>query len=246
MRAIAIWEALGAFDAVFAAEAAFQVSESAQHQGVGRQHRETYVKLLISKTDKSMRRFEDAFLRTLRVVGSWLQAPSSSSASGDDDDGDDGESHETLLAHFLLSSFLLEVVHLFLSNNAVRDWIAHSETYLGILDLMKKMLDYGLGSVLRERVYAAPPSPPSGPTTPGAGVYNPFASVSAAPSTYSSTLSGAGAAVSLSDLVKQLETHRTSLRDVTSKIQFPITVDKVNKLCESISYLLLQQMVGGF
>jgi hypothetical protein len=241
VRSIAIWEALGAFDAVFAAEAGFQVSESAQHQGVGRQHREAYVKLLISKTDKSMRRFEDAFLRTLRVVGSWLQAPSSS--SGDDDDG---ESHETLLAHFLLSSFLLEVVHLFLSNNAVRDWIAHSETYLGILDLMKKMLDYGLGSVLREPVYAAAPSSSSGPTTPGAGVYNPFASASAAPSVYSSTLSGAGAGVSLSDLVKQLETHRTSLRDVTSKIQFPITVDKVNKLCESISYLLLQQMVGGF
>ena len=244
MRAIAIWEALGAFDAVFATEAAFQVSESAQHQGVGRQHRETYVKLLISKTDKSMRRFEDAFLRTLRVVGSWLQAPSSSSASRDDDDGEDGESHETLLSHFLLSSFLLEVVHLFLSNNAVRDWIAHSETYLGILDLMKKMLDYGLGSVLRERVYVAAPS--SSSTTPGAGVYNPFASTSAAPSAYSSTLPGVGAAVSLSDLVKQLETHRTSLRDVTSKIQFPITVDKVNKLCESISYLLLQQMVGGF
>ena len=228
MRAIAIWEALGAFDAVFATEAGFQVSESAQHQGVGRQHRETYVKLLISKTDKSMRRFEDAFLRTLRVVGSWLQAPSSSSASGDDD-GDDGESHETLLAHFLLSSFLLEVAHLFLSNNALRDWIAHSETHLGILDLMK-MLDYGLESVLRERVYAAAaPSSSSGPATPGAGVYNPLVS-----------------AVSLSDLVKQLETHRTSVRDVTSKIQFPITVDKLNKLCGSMSYLLLQQMVGGF
>lgn len=241
VRAIAIWETLGAFDAVFAAEAGFQVSESAQHQGVGRQHREAYVKLLISKTDKSMRRFEDAFLRTLRVVGSWLQAPSSSSSG--DDDGDDQESHETLLAHFLLSSFLLEVVHLFLSNNVVRDWIAHSETYLGILDLMKKMLDYGLGSVLREPLYATAPSTM---TTPGAGVYNPFASTSAAPSVYSSTLPGAGAGVSLSDLVKQLETHRTSLRDVTSKIQFPITVDKVNKLCESISYLLLQQMVGGF
>jgi len=35
-----------------------------------------------------------------------------------DGDGDDGEFHETLLAHFLLSSFLLEVVDL---NNAVRD-----------------------------------------------------------------------------------------------------------------------------
>lgn len=234
MRVIAIWEALRAFDAVFAAEAGFQASSSRdQHQAVGRQHREAYVKLLISKTDKSMRKFEDAFLRTLRVVCSWLQAPSSSSSND--------EAHSTHLSQVLHSSFLIEVVHIFLSNNVVRDWIAHSETYLGILDLMKKMLDYGLGGVLKEPV-CAPAS-----VSAGGGVYNAFASVSStAPASVYLTMLPAGAGVSLSDLVKQLETHRTSLRDVTSKIQFPITVDKVNKLCESISYLLLQQMVGGF
>ena len=52
----------------------FRSQNLLQHQGVGRWHREACVKLFISKTDMSMRKSGDAFLRTLRVVGSWLQA----------------------------------------------------------------------------------------------------------------------------------------------------------------------------
>ena len=49
----------------------------------------------------------------------------------------------------------------------------------------------------------------------------------------------------IGDLIKKLEVHRSGLRAFAAKVQFEATLDKVNTLCDGISYLLLQQVVGG-
>lgn len=209
-----------------------------QNHSLGRQHRELYVKLLISRPDKNTKRFEDAFLRTLKVVCSWLQPPS---ADDDADYSDEGyqrreqekEAYEMLLSHIFLSSLLLEVVHGFLSNNNVRDWISHSDTYLGILEMMSKILDSGLGDLLKEAPVQSPESSAASSSASSA-IYNPFAPASV-PSTRPA---------SLCDLVKQLEVHRGPLMAVASKVQFTTTVGKISKLSEAISYLVLQQVVA--
>ena len=50
---------------------------------------------------------------------------------------------------------------------------------------------------------------------------------------------------SIGDLIKKLEMHRSGLRAFAAKVHFEATLDKVNTLCDGISYLLLQQVVGG-
>ena len=242
VRAIAVWEALRAFDWVFSIEAGFTpAGKDQQVTMLGREPREAYVKLLISKADKSMRRFEDAFVRTLRVVCSWLQPPSSSAPSDEPVDYEQIEkdrlAHEGLLTDLFSNSYLLEVVHAFLSNNNVRDWISHSETYLVILELLRKMGDSGLGGVLSTPFGSDAGTKSSAPNTSTTStVYNAFAP----PATASLP------PMSLCDLVKQLEAHRRPLMALAGKVQFSATVEKVNNLCDAISYLLLQQVVGGF
>ena len=177
-------------------------------------------------------------MRTLKAVCSWLQLPSATDGADCSDEGyqrreQEKEAYEMLLAQIFLSSLLLEVVHGFLSNNNVRDWVSHSDTYLGILEMMSKMLDSGLGDLLKE---SPVPSPSSSAVSSSASsaIYNPFAPASV-PSAQP---------VTLCDLVKQLEAHRGPLMAVASKVQFGPTLGKVNKLSEAISYLLLQQVVA--
>ncbi|KAJ3481472.1 hypothetical protein NLJ89_g12210 [Agrocybe chaxingu] len=69
IRTVAIFEALASFDEIFALEAGFMHTQGKSSRDKSRDTesikaaRQAYVKLLISKADKSMRRFEDAFLR---------------------------------------------------------------------------------------------------------------------------------------------------------------------------------------
>ena len=291
MRVIAVWEALRAFDALFGAEAGFQVSDQQQwragqaqgqtqgQQGevVGRQYREAYVRTVISsKADKSMRKFEDGFVRVLKVVASWLQFPTELSSSAQQrrsmilDPDDENQSPDTVallhLARLFLSSHLLEVVHTFLSNRNVKDWMTHAETYLDVLDVVGKMMDCGLGFLLKE-VSGVSSSPAS-----GSGFYNPFAAVptsipsslSSSPSqspsqsppplaplalSSSSTPTPSGSPQpppTLYDVVSQLETYRGELKKFLTKVSFGVTVDKASKLHEAITYLVLQLVVGEF
>jgi len=48
----------------------------------------------------------------------------------------------------------------------------------------------------------------------------------------------------ISELIQQLEMHRKPLLALAGKVQFSVTLEKVNMLCDGISYLLLQQVVG--
>ncbi|KAF8167212.1 hypothetical protein B0H34DRAFT_791971 [Crassisporium funariophilum] len=213
VRAIAIFEALSSFDQTFATEAGFA--------GVnGKQQRQAYIKLLISKADKSMRKFEDAFVRILRLLCSWLQASS---------DDEKGRALHPAVARLFTASFLPEVLQGFMSNNNVRDWIAHSETYIVVLETLRRMFDCGLSSVLTDPLHHVDQSCglQRWVWDQGSITWEPAQSLP------------------LCDLVKQLEAHRRPLRALGEKVQFSATLEKVNSLCDGISYLLLQQVVGG-
>ena len=50
---------------------------------------------------------------------------------------------------------------------------------------------------------------------------------------------------SLGDAVKRLERHRQGLERYGNKFKFAAMAEKIEMLCEGISYLLFQQLVGG-
>jgi hypothetical protein len=249
---VVIYEALNVFDHIFATEAGFVAPTTTTAGGVdhdphgsfhsGRQQRETYIKLLISKADKSMRKFEDAFVRTLKIICSWLQFSPAEDFDADDETSPAFGNPSYLNAsipHLLLASYLPEVIHTFLSNNNVRDWIAHSDTYSMILETLRWISDFPtLSNVLN-----LPPPPIQRNCSlkqwaTGQGVINFLG--------YPSGSKKLGAEPEpIGDLIKKLEMHRSGLRAFAAKVQFEATLDKVNMLCDGISYLLLQQVVGG-
>ncbi len=99
VRAIAIFEALSAFDDSFAAEAGFR-SADRRGKNQSKEYRDAFCapdnRGRPMEKDKTQgigaRRFEDAFVRALKAVSAWLQAPNS-----DDDDypskGKDADGH---------------------------------------------------------------------------------------------------------------------------------------------------------
>jgi hypothetical protein len=233
VRAVAIFEALSSFDSIFASEAGFTASA---HTG-SKQHRQAYIKLLISKADKKMRKFEDALVRTLMILSVWLQAPTRTAASRSDEEeeGCAGVELHPSIARLFSASYLPEVVHAFLSNNNVRDWVAHSETYLAMLDTLRRVSDSrGLSVVLSEPILHVDRSPGLQRLVWDQGA------ISYELDEQGRMLESAP----LRELVKQLEAHRRPLRQLAEKIQFDPTVEKVNNLCDGMSYLLLQQVVG--
>jgi len=251
VRAVAIFEALNIFDHVFATEAGFTTSVDGidsddPHRSFhsGRQQREAYIKLLISKADKSMRKFEDAFVRTLKVICGWLQFSPEVEFDADDVRSPAFGNPSYLngsIPHLLLASYLPEVIHTFLSNNNVRDWIAHSDTYIIILDTLRWISDFPtLSNVLNRPLPSVQRNCTLRQWATGQGVINflrvpnhvnkPVVAVEVEP---------------IGDLIKKLEMHRSGLRAFAAKVQFEATLDKVNMLCDGITYLLLQQVVGG-
>lgn len=252
VRAVVIFEALNVFDHIFAAEAGFANTAAAGavdpnpylsfHSG--RQQREAYIKLLISKADKSMRKFEDAFVRTLRLISSWLQFSPEADFDADDETSPAFRNPlylNAFIPHLLLASYLPEVIHTFLSNNNVRDWIAHSDTYSMILETLRWISNFPtLSNVLNLPLPPLQRNCSLRQWVTGHGVINFLA--------HPSDANRPAAAVEvepIGDLIKKLEMHRSGLRAFATKVQFEATLDKVNKLCDGISYLLLQQVVGG-
>lgn len=250
-----IFEALNVFDHIFATEAGFAPTTTAA-DGVdpdphgsfhsGRRQREAYIKLLISKADKSMRKFEDAFVRTLKVICSWLQySPEEGFDAGDESSpafNNPSYLNESI-PHLLLASYLPEVIHTFLSNNNVRDWIAHSDTYNMILETLRWISNFPTLSIILNL-----PLPPVQRNctlkqwAAGQGSMN-FLGYPSGDST--TTKKSVMEVEPIGDLIKKLETHRSGLRAFAARVQFEATLDKVNTLCDGISYLLLQQVVGG-
>jgi len=225
--------------------------------GSGKGERNLFLKTLLGKADKSMRKFEDAFMRTLRMVCSWLQLSSSTL------DQTARQEMVTVIASLFASSLLPEVIHAYLSHINVRDWIAHSEAYVAILETLRKMYDAGLAGVLMQPlqrmawtagvddwVWDSPCSVSSSATSSASS-----SSTSSPASTSSSLIApviwdtdAMGRWVymePIGDLIKGLEVHRLPLMNLGSRVQFETTLEKVNMLCDGISYLLLQQTLVG-
>ena len=250
VRAVVIFEALSVFDHIFATEAGF-ASTSTTAGGVdpdphssfhsGRRQREAYIKLLISKADKSMRKFEDAFVCTLKVICSWLQYSPEEGFDADDEVSAANPSYlDASIAHLLLASYLPEVIHTFLSNNNVRDWIAHSDTYSMILETLRWISNFPtLSNVLNLPLPPVQRNCSLKQWATGQGFINFLGYPSDAKKSLIMKVEPIG------DLIRRLETHRSGLRAFSAKVQFEATLDKVNILCDGISYLLLQQVVGG-
>lgn len=243
-----IFEALNVFDHVFATEAGFTTTSTTTttadpadldpHQSfhAGRQQRDAYIKLLISKADKG--KFEDAFVRTLRVICSWLQfSPVDADADDKTASGNPSVLNSSVL--HLLASYLPEVIHTFLNNNNVRDWIAHSETYSMILETLRWISN----SPTLSHVLNLPLPPVQRNCSlrrweTGEGVIT-FLEDAKRP---------VGVVVAeiepIGHLIRKLEMHRGELMGFAGKIQFGSTKEKVNVLCDGISYLVLQQVAG--
>jgi hypothetical protein len=254
---LVIFETLNVFDHIFAAEAGFApTTTSTTADGVdpdphssfhsGRQQRAAYIKLLISKVDKSMRKFEDAFVRTLKVICSWLQfSPEEGFDAGDETSPayNNPSYLNDSIPHLLLASYLPEVIHAFLSNNNVRDWIAHSDAYNMILETLRWMSNFpSLSNVLNLPLPPVQRNCSLKQWATGEGTMN-FLVYPPPPGSHSKK--SVVDVESIGDLIKKLEMHRSGLRAFAAKVQFEATLDKVNMLCDGISYLLLQQLVGG-
>lgn len=283
VRAIAIFEALSAFDQVYAVEAGFssttdsssygaaqssamtmmssspKVRESAQmmaaamaskakgQQATGAststrvprmelEDRKAYVGSLITKSaDKNdgMKRFELAFQRVMKVVCAALVPP---------EDEELAKLHPSI-PHLFALSYLPEVMHFFLNTTNVRCWVAHSETYIIILDTLKVMLNCEAG-VPFEQLLTEPLRHVS--SSFFFGVDTKSNNINKNTRTIDVTAVDVDAdpivmtSVPLCELVRQLEKHRSPLMDIAERITFPPTKDKVNNLCDGISYLMFQ------
>jgi hypothetical protein len=181
-----------------------------------------------------MRKFEDAFVRTLKVICSWLQYSSEEGFDADDETSPAFGNPLYLNAYIpplLLASYLPEVIYTFLSNNNVRDWIAHSDAYSMILETLRWISNFPtLSNVLNRPLPLVQRNGSLKQWATGQGAIHFLGYPEVEP---------------IGGLIKRLETHRSGLRAFAAKVQFEATLDKVNMLCDGISYLLLQQVVGG-
>lgn len=271
VRAIAIFEALSAFDDAFAAEAGLS-AEDLKGKGKSRDHRDAYVRQLVGGVSKNgdkdkdraqgsgARRFEEAFVRTLKTVGDWLQAPEAEDAEDGYPLKNKGKDLHLSIPRLFASSLLLEVVCAFLGNTTVRDWVTHAETYLVILDFLRGMFNAStldMQSQLTGRNASAMPwldaltlknilrAPlrriettcglRSAVWGDGRVFFEDVASAEQAPAVSERK--------SLCDLIRNLEDYRRQLQACATLVTFKPTLDKVSNLCDKIMYLLLMQVV---
>lgn len=266
VRAIAVFEALSAFDEAYLAE----VNGGHKANYV---EREAFIKDLISKpVGLQARRLEMVFVRCMNLlVDVFTCTPPSSSKFFS----------MTFVEHFE-HSLMPEVVRFYLENTSVKDWITHSDSYTAILDLLRYMfeagfgegvLDVGLRRVdesqgLRKWLLVGEETMrwvrrvkdekdvrggemSRGMLKGGAeGVVDAFSStrknetVSSAVAAEVNNQDYAVMMGPLKSLIMGLEMHRTSLLELLDKVTFMPTVEKLNVLCDGISQLVLGQVLG--
>lgn len=187
-----------------------------------------FINGVIARTDKRTRAFEGTLVGALRSVSSWLLLAASLSPSG---------IHPSIPRLFTVSH-LPSVMYAFLSHThgAERDWVVHSEIYVALMDVIKHLASSssgGLAGVVKEPVRRVEES---------CGVQ--------------AWMWDRGEVVwvregeeeegrSLGEAVKRLEKHRQGLERYGNKFKFAAMAEKIEMLCEGISYLLFQQLVGG-
>lgn len=266
VRAIAVFEALSAFDEAYLAE----INGGPQ---TGNAEREYFIKDLVSKPIGSQaRRFEAVFVKCMNVLIEVFTSPSTSS-------------HSSAFASQFERSLMPEVIHLYLENTNVKDWITHSDVYAVILDLLRYMFEAGFGEDVmdvelrkvgeskgvREWLLAGRGEMVGWVVRGGdekAMKENGDMSRGMLKGGAEKAVDGAPAHVETSvvvietndkeEMVKEyiatmeplktliigLETHRTSLLEVLDRVTFVPTVEKLNVLCDGISQLVLGQVLG--
>jgi len=196
--------------------------------------------VVIARTDKRTRAFEGMLVSTLRSVSSWLlQAASLSPSSASESESGIHPSIPRLFA----VSHLPSVMYAFLSHTlgAERDWVVHSEIYVAVMDVIKHLASSsgggggGLSGVVKEPVRRVEES-----CGVQAWMWDRGEVV------WVRGAEGEGEeGRSLGDAVKRLEKHRQGLERYGNKFKFAAMAEKIEMLCEGISYLLFQQLVGG-
>ena len=135
-------------------------------------------------------------------------------------------------------------MYAFLSHTlgAERDWVLHSEIYVALMDVIKHFASSsssgggGLTGVVKEPVRRVEES---------CGVQAWMWDRGEVVWVRDTGTDGEGEGRSLGDAVKRLERHRQALERYGNKFKFAVMARKVEMLCEGISYLLFQQLVGG-
>lgn len=198
--------AIGAFDALSDFCNAFAMALRTHQDG---DYSHNYIKTFMRRKDASIRRFEHAFVNTLRTLPRHLRPLSA-------------ELHPPM-AHIVATSRLPQVMHDYLEHEDVCDWMLHSNTYQAILDALKELPACGLNTIFSEP-FACDKT--GGEPVP-AGTNQVTENVRC-----------------LKDAVRHLDGHYRQFMAISSRITFPATLLKMQKLSDGILYLLLQQVVN--
>lgn len=125
VRAVAIFEALSDLDKAYANEAEALADSSPP----SRSQREEYLELIISRADPILSTaFDRVLLHALTEVNLWM--PEKPYKARD--------VHPSV-ALLLSSSYILEIVHHYLSQPKAGDWVIRADIYLHILTLMRTL-----------------------------------------------------------------------------------------------------------
>ena len=204
---------------------------------------------VIACTDKRTRALEGTLVGTLRSVSSWLLlAASLSSASSSESDSSGTGIHPSIPRLFAVSH-LPSVMYAFLSHTlgAERDWVVRSEIYVALMDVIKHLASStssssssggaGLSGIVKEPVRRVEES---------CGVQAWMWDRGEVVWVRGADGEGEGEeGRSLGGAVKRLKRHRQALERYGNKFKFAAMAEKIEMLCEGISYLLFQQLVGG-
>ncbi|KAF5312580.1 hypothetical protein D9619_002462 [Psilocybe cf. subviscida] len=257
VRAVAIFEALAAFDSVYISETTYFASVSSSsasqnardgetskksHSSVGKVQRQVYLRALIAKPKTG--RFTTALVRTLKVLHDRLVPATSSSSS---DAGTAAETSPANLTPFiqrvLACSLLPEVLHAFLVDAPVRDWIPHSEACCAMLDALSRLSE-ACPSIIEQRMRPIERSPGVGRVVWARGRLT-WASTSSSEQAAGHVTGNGSGEVRLKDLIRGLEDRAKALRALAGSMHYQETIYKVNALCDRMSYLGLQQLLGN-
>ncbi len=148
IRAIAVFEALSTFDHEFLLATGVGGGKSQQ---LPVRQREEYIQAMITRASTQSKKLEMTLVKCMDAltevfkVDSFASSPCSTSTSTSTVD------ISTNIAALFERSLMPEVIHAFLRNTTVKDWITHSETYCSILELLRYMTEGVVGG----RVMAA-------------------------------------------------------------------------------------------
>lgn len=126
VRAIAVFEVLSDLDRAYTSKAATLTNSSPPSQS----QREDYLELAISRADAMLSTaFDSVFLHALTELNYWMPEKPGPQP---------GNIHPSV-ALLLSASYILEIVHHFLSHPKVAEWVIRADIYLQILILMRTL-----------------------------------------------------------------------------------------------------------